>query len=342
MKFRLSKPMTLASLALAMGVGAGAAHAADQLRVVGSSTVFPFSSYVAEELGVTTDYPTPVVESTGSGGGLQLFCAGGGADTPDITNASRPISVAEFKMCQKNGVTNITEVVFGSDGIVVAHDESNKPLNLTREQLTLALAAEVPKNGELVPNPYTNWSQIDPSLPDREILVYGPPKSSGTRDAFEEMVMGYGSEHIDGYKDTYTTIRRDGVYVPGGENDNLLVQRIAKDPHALAIFGFSFLAENRGIIDAVTIDGVEPTREFISSGKYPVARSLYFYTKNSHIDDVPSMDAYVDLFLSKRMVGDNGFLTNLGLIPLPADQLEAMRQQWDQRETLTLADVKQG
>lgn len=337
MKFRFLKLMTLGTLALA--VTAGAAHAAEQLRIVGSSTVFPFASYVAEELGVTTQWPTPVVERTGTGGGMQLFCAGDGPDTPDITNASRPITVAEFKMCQKNGVTNITEIMFGQDGIVLAQDESNPHWNLTRKQLTLALAAKVPKNGELVPNPYTNWNQIDPSLPDRKILIYGPPKSSGTRDAFEELVMAHATEQMKAYDGAYTVIRRD-VYVPGGENDNLLVQRIAQNPEAFAIFGFSFLAENRGIIDPVSIGGVKPTRENISSGDYPVARSLFFYTKNSHLDDVPSMDPYVDLFLSDRMIGEDGFLTNLGLIPLPEDKLEAVRKRWAKRKTLDLADVK--
>lgn len=341
MKFRFSKPVWLASLALATSVSAGAVQAADQLRIVGSSTVYPFASYVAEELGVTTDYATPVVESTGSGGGLHLFCAGTGADTPDITNASRRIKVSEFKLCQENGVKNITEIVFGYDGIVVAQNEGNEHWNLTREQITLALAAKVPQNGELVPNPYTNWNQIDPSLPDREILVYGPPTSSGTRDAFEELVMAYGSEHIKGYGDAFTTIRRDGAYVPSGENDNLIVQRLAQNPYAFGIFGFSFLAENRGLIEGASIDGVEPKRELISSGKYPVARSLFFYTKNSHIDTVKAMDAYVDLFLSERMIGDKGFLKSLGLIPLPKDMRNDMREHWSMRETLSLSDFEQ-
>lgn len=342
MKTRFYKSIGLALLVLASGIIANAAQASDRVRIVGSSTVYPFASYVAEELGVTTDFPTPVVESTGTGGGMQLFCAGDGPDTPDITNASRRIELSEFKRCLENGVQNITEIVFGYDGIVLAQNRHNKQWNLTREQITLALAAKVPKNGELVPNPYTNWNQIDPSLPDREILVYGPPTSSGTRDAFEKLVMAYGSKHIEGYEGAYTTIRRDGAYVPGGENDNLLVQRIVQNPDAFAIFGYSFLAENRHLIEAVSIDGVLPRPDLISSGKYPVARSLYFYTKNSHIDNVRGMDAYVDLFLSERMIGERGFLKMLGLIPLPEDKREAMRRRWNQRETLSLADLKQG
>src|SRR5699024_2324036 len=253
MKLRLSKPMWLASLALAAGVATSAGHAAEQIRVVGSSTVYPFASYVAEELGVTTDYPTPVIESTGSGGGLELFCSGNGTNTPDITNASRRIKASEFKRCQDNGVKNITEIVIGYDGIVFAQNVADGDWNLTREQITLALAAKVPQDGKLVANPYTNWQQIDPSLPDREILVYGPPTSSGTRDAFEELVMAYGSEHIDGYDGEYTTIRRDGVYVPSGENDNLIVQRLVKNPTAFGIFGYSFLEENGGVIEGAKI-----------------------------------------------------------------------------------------
>lgn len=331
--------LTMTAGLLATATGAQAAEGT-QLRIVGSSTVFPFASYVAEELGATTNYPTPVIESTGSGGGLQLFCAGTGADTPDITNASRRIKVAEFKRCQKNGVKHITEVKIGSDGIVFAQNKSNEHWNLTREQIALALAAKVPVNGKLVDNPYTNWNQIDSSLPDREILVYGPPTSSGTRDAFEELVMEYGTEHIKGYDEAFTDIRRDGVYVPGGENDNLLVQRLAKNPKAFAIFGYAFLAENRGLIEAASIDGVKPKRELISSGEYPVARSLFFYTKNSHIDQVKSMDAYVDLFLADRMTGQRGFLTMLGLIPLPEKQRTAVKKRWDERADLSLSDLK--
>lgn len=340
MKFGMSKSLWLAPFVLTAGLSTGAAHAAEQLRIVGSSTVYPFAAYVAEELGVTTDYATPVVESTGSGGGLQLFCAGTAPDTPDITNASRRIKVSEFKRCLGNGVKNITEIVFGYDGIVLAQGKASKHWNLTREQLTLALAAKVPQDGQLVSNPYTNWSQIDPSLPDREILVYGPPTSSGTRDAFEELVIAYGSKHIAGYDGAYTTIRRDGAYVPSGENDNLIVQRLAQNPDAFGIFGFSYLAENRGMIEGASIDGVKPQRQLISSGEYPVARSLFFYTKNSHIDTVKALDAYVDLFLSNRMSGDKGFLKSLGLIPLPAEMRQNMRERWNQRETLTLSDLQ--
>lgn len=328
-----------ATAASAVGF-AGAAQAAEQIRIVGSSTVFPFTAYVAEEFGVTTDYPTPVVESTGTGGGMKLFCQGVGADTPDITNASRRMKPSELKLCQSNGVASVVEVKIGYDGIVFAQNKGNPALNLTREQITLAVAAEVPVDGGLVPNPYEKWSDIDPSLPDREILIYGPPTSSGTRDAFEELVMAYGSEHIKGYPGEYTKIRQDGHYVPAGENDNLIVQRLADNPVAFGIFGYSFLEENRSILQAASIDGVEPKRELISSGEYPVARSLFFYVKKAHLDKVPGMQEFVSLYLSPQMIGDRGYLKSLGLIPLPPAMLQAQREQWQDRTEVKLAQLE--
>lgn len=340
MKLRLQQTLRIAAVAATAIGGASMAQAADQIRIVGSSTVYPFSSYVAEELGATTDYRTPVVESTGSGGGMKLFCAGAGDDTPDITNASRRMKPSEFEMCQDNGVTDITENVVGFDGIVFAQSKADDPIDLTREQITLAVAAKVPEKGKLVDNPYDKWSDIDPSLPDREILIYGPPTSSGTRDAFEELVMEHGSENIDGYGEAYTTIRQDGKYVPSGENDNLIVQKLAQNKDAFGIFGFSYLEENRDKIQGAKIDGVEPERDLISSGEYPVSRSLYFYTKNAHLDKVDGMQEYVDLFLSEQMVSDRGYLKRLGLIPLPEDRLKAERDEWESRAKLSAADLE--
>lgn len=311
-----------------------------QIRVVGSSTVYPFAAYVAEELGVTTDLRTPVVERTGTGGGMQIFCSGTGATTPDIVNASRPMTPSEWKKCQKHGVTDITEIMFGLDGIVLTQNAALPPLNLTLKQLTLALAAKVPKNGKLVKNPYEYWSQIDPSLPHREILIYGPPKSSGTRDAFEKLVMARATKHMAGYDGAYTVIRRDNAYVPAGENDNLIVQRVAQSEHAIGIVGHSFLAENRGLIEGVTINGVEPTPRTISSGKYPIARSLYFYVKNAHVGKAPGISKYVQLFLSDHMSGQHGVLTRLGLIPLPPEKRQQMRKRWEQRKQVTLESLK--
>ena len=340
MKPRVQSSLRAAVAAAAVMGAAGAAHAQDQIRVVGSSTVYPFSSYVAEEFGATTDYSTPVVESTGSGGGFKLFCQGVGEDTPDVTNASRRMKPSELKMCQDNGVEDITENVIGADGIVFAQSKQDDSINLSREQITLAVAAKVPKDGELVDNPYNRWSDIDSSLPDREILIYGPPTSSGTRDAFEELVMEYGSEHIDGYEEGYTTIRQDGKYVPSGENDNLIVQKLAQNKAAFGIFGFSFLEENRDKVQAATIDGAEAKRDQISSGEYPVSRSLFFYTKNAHLEEVDGMEEYVDMFLSDQMISDRGYLKGIGLIPMPEDKIEKERSEWEERAKVSASDLK--
>lgn len=316
----------------------GVAQAREQIRVVGSSTVYPFSSYVAEEFGATSDFATPIVESTGSGGGLKLFCNGVTADTPDVSNASRPIKASEFKRCQSNGVKDIIEVMFGFDGIVIAQNAKNEPLHLTREQLTLAVAAQVPKDGELVDNPYRKWSDIDASLPDKEILIYGPPTSSGTRDAFEELVMEAVSEEL-GYEGEYSNIRQDGAYVPSGENDNLIVQKLGQNRHAVGIFGYSFLEENRNLLSAASIGGIEPNPDTISSGEYPVSRSLFFYVKKAHLEEVPGLAAYVDLFLAEKMIGNYGYLKDLGLIPLPKERREAVRAAWEAREVITEDDL---
>jgi len=337
----MSKLRTLGLAAAGvMAFAAGQAEARDQIRIVGSSTVYPFASYVVEEFGATTEYPTPVIESTGSGGGLKLFCAGNGMDTPDITNASRSIKVSEFKRCRDNGVTDITQAVIGSDGIVLANAKDAAPFELTREQITLAVAAEVPQDGELVANPHESWSDIDPSLPDQEIIIYGPPTTSGTRDAFEELVMAAASEAMAGYDSEYTKVRQDGAFVPAGENDNLIVQKVRQNREALGIFGYSFLEENQDRIQAATVEGVAPEPDAISSGKYPISRSLFFYVKNSHAGEVPGLYDYVELFMAEKMIGGLGFLKGQGLIPLPKDQREAMRESVLNREQLTLAEVK--
>lgn len=340
----------LASAALTVSLSAR-----DQIKIVGSSTVYPFASSVAEELGATSKYPTPVVESTGSGGGMKLFCAGNEMNTPDITNASRRMKAKEFKMCEKNGVTDITESVIGYDGIAFAQSRSNSDFDVTREQLALAVAKEVPsKDGKkLIANPYKKWSDIDASLPNREIIVYGPPKSSGTRDAFEELVMQKVFKKMPVYTDLYkadkkankkykkySVVRTDGVYVESGENDNLIVQKLDKNKNAFGVFGFSFLVENDDMIKGATINGVQPTPENISSSKYPVSRSLFFYIKNSHTAKVPAMNKYVDLFMSEKMIGKEGILGEIGLIALPDAQRNAIRASVSKREKLTLDALK--
>nr|WP_286702110.1 substrate-binding domain-containing protein [Halomonas sp. UBA1491] len=335
---RILKTTVIAAAVMSV---AGVAQARDQIRIVGSSTVYPFASYVTEEFGALTNYPTPVIESTGSGGGIRLFCNGVGEGTPDITNASRRMKPSELERCEENGVTDITEAKIGSDGIVLGLAASNEPIDLTLEQIFLAVAAQVPVDGELVENPYTNWSDIDASLPDRAISIYGPPSTSGTRDAFEELVMEAASAEMDIYgEEGYTDIRTDGVYIDAGENDNLIVQRLAEDTGAFGIFGYSFLVENPDTIMGATIGGVEPEVEAISSGEYPVARSLWFYLKNQHADEVTPMYEYANMFMEDQMIGEDGYLVDLGLIPLPEAEREQARQKVADRVKLVAADLE--
>jgi len=352
MKNKLIAIAAFASIAFSIS---STAIAGENIHIVGSSTVYPFASYVAEELGQTTRYKTPIIESTGSGGGMKLFCAGDGMDTPDITNASRRMKGKEFKLCEKNGVHDITEVVIGFDGIAIAQSKANKAINLTRKQILLAVAAEVPsKDGShLIPNPYHFWNEIDASLPHRAIIFYGPPTSSGTRDAFHDLVMKHLTKHMDVYTKLYKadkkknkkykkykTIRTDGVYVPSGENDNLIVQKLIKDKSAFGIFGYSFLEENADRVSAATIEGVEPEPEAISSGKYPISRSLYFYIKNDHLKKVKGMQAYTELFVSEDMIGEDGNLADIGLIPLPEANRETAREHVKKHVKLTANDLK--
>ena len=288
----INKKLALATAAAVIGsvaaAGAANAQAREQIRIVGSSTVFPFASAVVENFGRTTQFPTPVIESTGSGGGIRLFCAGVGVEHPDITNASRRIKASEVETCEANGVAEVTEVKIGFDGIVVANSEGAEQTDYTLEHLFLGLAKTVPVDGELVENPYTNWSEIDSSLPDKEIEVLGPPPTSGTRDAFEELCMEAATEDMEGYGgEEYTEVRQDGVWVDSGENDNLIVQNLTKDKDAFGIFGYGFLEENRDKLEGAMIGGIEPTPETISSGEYPVSRSLFFYIKKAHLEKIP-------------------------------------------------------
>ncbi len=315
-----------AALAIAGGF-AQSAEARDQIRIVGSSTVFPFSTAVAEQFGKSTKYKTPVVESTGSGGGMKLFCAGVGVGHPDITNASRRIKSSEFKQCSDNGIT-IVEVKVGFDGIVLANSKSAKPLALTKKQVFQALAKDVPVDGKLVANPYKKWSDIDPSLPNAKIEVLGPPPTSGTRDAFVELAMEGGAKAFPMLKDMRSkdkkafkavahAIREDGAFIDAGENDNLIVQKLEANPAAVGVFGFSFLDQNADKIQGATVDGVKPTFEEIASGKYGVSRSLYFYVKKEHVGVVPGIEEYVAEFTSEKAWGEEGYLVDKGLIPLP-------------------------
>lgn len=335
---RILKTTVLAAAVMSV---AGVAQAREQINIVGSSTVYPFASFVAEEFGATTNYPTPVIEGTGSGGGLRLFCNGVGTGTPDITNASRRMHVGELERCIENGVTDITEVYIGSDGIAFAQSNQNEQMDVTVDQLFLAIAAQVPVDGELVPNPYTNWNQIDDSFPDREIVIVGPPTTSGTRDAFEELVLVVAAEEYEEYGDEeYSDVRNDGAWVDGGENDNLIVQRLTQDTTAFGIFGFSFLEENNDVLVGSNINGVEPTQETISSFEYPVARSMFFYLKNQHGEEVPVMYEYADMFASDMMLGEGGLLADLGLILPTADALDQVQQDLEDRKQLTVEDLQ--
>jgi len=304
-----------AAIIVASSLAATGAQARDQISIVGSSTVFPFATAVAERFGQTSDFPTPVVESTGSGGGLKLFCEGVGEGTPDITNASRRIKNKEIDTCMANGVTPV-EVKVGFDGIVLSNAKSGADLNVTREQIFLALAKNVVVDGAVVANPNTTWSDIDPSLPAEPIEVLGPPPTSGTRDAFVELVMEEAcQEGIE--EEACSEIREDGAFIDAGENDNLIVQKLEANPSAFGIFGFSFLDQNADKIKGANVDGVEPTFDAIADGDYPVSRSLFFYVKKEHVGVVPGIMEYVAEFTNENAWGDEGYLTEKGLIPLP-------------------------
>ncbi|MDO9582780.1 MAG: PstS family phosphate ABC transporter substrate-binding protein [Desulfomicrobium sp.] len=333
----LNKAVIVMALLL---VGTGMAHARDQVKVTGSSTVFPFSSYVAEELGATTKFAAPVVESTGSGGGQKLFGAGIGANTPDIANSSRRMKDSEFEAAEKNGVTDITEAMIGFDGIAIAQNKDNGHFDITLQELAMAVAADVPVDGKIVPNPYKMWNEINPNLPARKIVFYGPPTSSGTRDAFEEMVVEKVCGKIEGYEKGYKKIRQDNAYVPAGENDNLIVQKLANDKDAFGIFGFSFLSENSDSLQGTAISGVDPTPEAIAEGTYPISRSLFFYIKNAHYDAIPGLKEYVELFMSEKMIGTDGLLRTIGLVPLPDAMRAEARQNVLDKKKLTLDSLK--
>jgi phosphate transport system substrate-binding protein len=329
-----AKFLTLVVIAIA--ALAAPASARDQIRIVGSSTVFPFSTAVAEAFGRKGTFKTPVVESTGTGGGLKLFCAGPGLDTPDVANASRRIKASEVDACHQNGVTEIVEVKIGYDGIVVANSKKSARLDLSKKQIFQALAKQVPVDGKLVDNPYTLWSDIDPSLPAKKIEVLGPPPTSGTRDAFVELAMEGGAKAFPtlaalkekdkkAFNAVAHAIREDGAYVEAGENDNLIVQKLEANPDALGVFGFSFLDQNTDRVQGSLVGGVEPTFEKIAAGDYGISRSLYFYVKKAHIGQVPGIQEFIGEFTSEAAAGDDGYLADKGLIPLGAGERKGVR-----------------
>lgn len=322
------------TVAASLITASSALAARDYISIVGSSTVYPFATVVAEQFGKTTSYKTPKIESTGSGGGFKLFCGGIGVNYPDITNASRAIKSSEIEKCAANGVQDIVEVKIGYDGIVLANAKQGAPLQLDRKDIFLALAKDVPdphNPGKLIANPYKTWKDVNSSLPATKIEVLGPPPTSGTRDAFVELAMEGGAKTFDfikamkksdgkAYKALAHTIREDGAYIEAGENDNLIVQKLQANPKALGIFGFSFLDQNADVIQGSVIEGKAPTFDAIAEGAYPVSRPLYFYVKKAHVSVIPGMEGYLAEFTSEKAWGDEGYLADKGMIPMPQQE----------------------
>ncbi len=303
----------------------------DYISIVGSSTVYPFATVVAERFGTGTQFPTPIIESTGSGGGLKLFCAGIGVKHPDITNSSRRIKQSEIDRCAQNGITGIVEIKFGYDGIVIANSIESEPFSLTRREIFLALAKDVPSpdgSETLVPNPYNTWMDVNSELSDVAIRVLGPPPTSGTRDAFAELALEGGCKTFEWikaikktdkkhYKSVCHGVREDGAWVEAGENDNLIVQKLKADKDSLGVFGFSFLDQNSDQVQGSLVDGAAPEFENIADGSYVISRPLYFYVKSAHINLIPGIKEYVAEFTSDRAWGDDGYLVDKGMIPMP-------------------------
>ena len=335
------KTIHLSASVLALAAMATMAEARDQIRIVGSSTVFPYTQAVAEEFA-NQGGAAPVVESTGTGGGMQVFCGGVGADFPDITGASRAMKKSEYELCAQNGVTDITEALIGYDGLAIAISRANETdWNLTLEQVYKALAAKVPVDGALVDNPYKKWSDVDASLPDTPILAYGPPPTSGTRDAFVELAMHKGCESTDYAKklketaseDDYkkfveedcSRMRQDGLFVEAGENDNLIVQLLEADPNAVGIFGYSFLYENLDKLKDVKINGVEANQDTIATFEYPISRPLFIYVKNAHRGVIPGLNEFLATYASDAAMGAGGYLEERGLVVLADDKIKEVQ-----------------
>ena len=346
----MKRILLTASLVALTAVPALAAR--DQIRIVGSSTVYPFTTAVAEQFGKSTGMKTPVVESTGTGGGFKLFCSGVGEDTPDFSNASRAIKKGEFEDCAKNGVTDIIEIKVGFDGLSIAQSKDAPEVALTKQQVFLALAKEIPdKGGKLIANPDMTWKDVDASLPDVKIEVLGPPPTSGTRHSIAELVMEAGVMTMPGMADmkkadakafekVWKSIREDGAYVEAGENDNLIVQKLQANPNAFGIFGYSFLEQNANTIKDVQIDGVKASYESIADGTYKVSRPLFVYAKKQHIGQIPGMAEFITEYVSDKALGEDGYLAEKGLVTLPGEQAEKTRAVAKDMTALKAEDVK--
>ncbi len=338
----IGKNILGALIAATLGAGAIGAHAQaarDTISIVGSSTVYPFTTTVAEQLGRQGKFKTPKVESTGTGGGIKLFCNGVGVQHPDIANASRRMNAGEFDTCKKNGVTDIIEVRVGYDGLTIATSKKGPITALTRKQVYFALAKQIPDPANpttLIANPYKTWKDVDASLPAVKIEVLGPPPTSGTRDSFHELYMEAGcrtfawintlrTDDEKRFKKVCDSMREDGGFIEAGENDNLIVQKIEANPNALGIFGFSFLEQNQNQIRGLKIDGVEPTFETIASGKYIPSRPLFIYVKKQHIGVIPGIKEFLDEYVSEKAIGAEGYLNERGLVPMPAGEVAKTR-----------------
>jgi len=326
-------------------------NARDYINVVGSSTVYPFSTVVAERFGKSSTYPTPKIESTGSGGGLKLFCSGLGLDYPDITNASRRIKPSELKSCFAQGVNDVIEVQIGFDGIVLANSNQSRPYSLNLQDIYLALAREVPNpdgSQTFVENPYQYWHDVNSDLPQVRIEVLGPPPTSGTRDAFAELALEGGCRQIDWIKtlpearlkEVCRSVREDGAYIEAGENDNLIVQKLNANPTALGVFGFSFLDQNIDKVQGALIDGHKPEFENIAAKKYPVSRPLYFYVKKAHISVIPGIESFLGEFTAEKTWGEEGYLADKGMIPLDEQSRAFFARNVALKKNLTLDDLR--
>jgi phosphate transport system substrate-binding protein len=330
------KYFNVSALALALCAMSVPVLARDQVRITGSSTVFPFATTVAEKMGAMGKFKTPIVESTGTGGGIKQFCAGLGMDFPDIAMASRAIKKGEIEDCQKNGVKGIVEVKVGYDGIVIANSKSAPAAAFTRREVYLALAQTVPVDGNFVANPYQKWSDIDAKFPKGAIEVMGPPPTSGTRDALVELVMVAGcntfpeiakqKDDKEAHDKLCKQVRGPRAYIDSGENDNLIVKKLATTPDAFGIFGYSFLDQNADSVQAATIEGVAPTFENIASGKYSVSRPLFVYVKKAHVGVVAGIKEFMVEFLSDKASGNEGYLVQKGLIPMPDAEHKTMME----------------
>ena len=318
-------------------IAAPPALAQDQIRAVGSGTVYPFVAIAAEQFGLNGTFPTPIIEATGTGGGFKLFCSGAGDDTPDINDASRRIADSEKKLCAKNGVTGIEEIPIGFDGIILA-GKKGAPLDLTKKQLFMALARELPDNtGALVKNTSQTWKDVDPMLPARPIEIYGPPPTSGTRDTFVELVMDKACAQFPEFAKAYADenarkkacglLREDGKYIEAGEDYNIVVQKLSADANALGIMGFGFYDENVHRLQASDIEGVAPDIDTIESGYYGISRRLYVYVKTQHIGRVPGMVEFLRELTGDNAVGPEGYATNKGLVPLADNERKAVQER---------------